>query len=241
MRQLVEQLQEKYQLKKWYIDLQEVDDAYIMVDRWHYYPKDHIAILRYNPQYPKHVLETGIAFRMREMAMRFVEIHTKRLFIRHMEDIDFESEWILQSNPNVSLSDGYAPLQNKQDLMRKLQQMIADPGCFSICLNGTSIGHMSLRFVQRACVAIEIGYAIQEAYWKQGYGYEAVSAIIDMCFQHLDVDMVIASCFIDNKASKRVMEKCNMQYVGCLRKAYGHDLYGALDLLTYSIVKEEYK
>ena len=240
MRSIIEQLQEKYQLQKWYIDLQEVDDVYVMVDRWHYYPKDSIAILRVNPQYPKQLLEEGIAFRMREMAMRYATLNTKRLFIRHMDESDKDAEWKLQSNPNVSLTDGYGPLTTQQQLNRKLQQMIADPGCYSICLDGQSIGHMSLRFVQRACLAIELGYAIQEEYWNQGYGYEAVSKVIDMCFTYLGADMVIASCFIGNEASKRVMEKCNMKYEGCLRKAYQHDLWGPMDLLTYSIIKEEY-
>ena len=241
IRDYIQQLQTQYQLSDWYIDVQTTDDMYVMVDRWHYYEDDRIAILRINLQFPMQILEDAISYRMKEMAMRYMIVQTERLYLRHTAKEDYEAEWILQSNPNVALTDGYAPITNPQDLARKLQQMINDPGCYSICLlDGTVIGHMSLRFVQRACVAMEIGYAIQEAYWNQGYGFEAANAIVDKCFSYLHVDMVIASHFEGNIASQRIMEKLGMQYEGCMRKSYRHDLYGAMDLCTYSILKEEW-
>ncbi len=57
--------------------------------------------------------------------------------------------------------------------------------------------------------AMELGYAIGEPYWNQGYTTEAMRAIIAYLFEK-GYQKITAECFIENKASARVMEKSGM-------------------------------
>ena len=57
--------------------------------------------------------------------------------------------------------------------------------------------------------AMELGYAIGEPHWNKGYTTEAMRAVIDLLFTK-GYQKVTAECFIENKASARVMEKSGM-------------------------------
>ena len=60
--------------------------------------------------------------------------------------------------------------------------------------------------------SIEIGYGIGSNYWNKGYMSEAVKVFIQYLLNEREFDTVLASCFIENPASKRVMEKVGMTY-----------------------------
>ena len=58
----------------------------------------------------------------------------------------------------------------------------------------------------------EIGYGIGSGYWNRGYATEAVHRFLDFLFREKGLHTVYASFFTGNDASRRVMEKCGMQY-----------------------------
>lgn len=73
--------------------------------------------------------------------------------------------------------------------------------------------------------SVEVGYAIGKKYWNNGYGTECLKALIDFMFS-LGVHKVTASHIIENSASGRVMEKCDMIYQGILvDEIYYQDKY----------------
>lgn len=57
---------------------------------------------------------------------------------------------------------------------------------------------------------IELGYAIGESFWNEGYTTEAMKAVIEYLFQR-EFETVTAQCFQENIASERVMMKCSMK------------------------------
>ena len=59
--------------------------------------------------------------------------------------------------------------------------------------------------------SVEIGYGIGSTYWNHGYVTEAVKAFIPFLFKK-GFKTVLASCFVENPSSKRVMEKVGMKY-----------------------------
>ena len=59
---------------------------------------------------------------------------------------------------------------------------------------------------------VEIGYGIGSSYWNKGYMSEAVKAFIQYLFDVEGFNKVYASCFMNNPASRRVMEKVGMIY-----------------------------
>lgn len=53
----------------------------------------------------------------------------------------------------------------------------------------------------------ELLYGVAEARWGRGYGVEAALAVIEHCFQTLDLPSIKASTDAANAASVRVLEK----------------------------------
>jgi len=60
---------------------------------------------------------------------------------------------------------------------------------------------------------VELGYAIGKKYWNKGYMSEALKVMIDFMFKN-GVHKIYCCHFLENKASGRVMEKCNMIFEG---------------------------
>ena len=58
----------------------------------------------------------------------------------------------------------------------------------------------------------EIGYGIGSGYWNRGYATEAVHRFLDYLFREKRLKTVYASFFTGNDASRRVMEKCGMNF-----------------------------
>lgn len=82
--------------------------------------------------------------------------------------------------------------------------------------------------------ACEIGYGIGSKHWNNGYVTEAVAAFIEYCFSKLNVNKVYASYFTGNDASKKVMEKCGMEYDHFVEKEFEY-LGRERDLTYYAI------
>lgn len=59
--------------------------------------------------------------------------------------------------------------------------------------------------------SLEIGYEVFAAYRNQGYGFEAVEAVVNWAFSHPELKRLIAHCPVDNLASIRILEKLGME------------------------------
>jgi [ribosomal protein S5]-alanine N-acetyltransferase len=61
---------------------------------------------------------------------------------------------------------------------------------------------------------LELGYEILPSYRNEGYGTEAVEALVDFAFRQLAAQKIIAHTPIDNIASIRIVEKLGMENAG---------------------------
>jgi RimJ/RimL family protein N-acetyltransferase len=68
---------------------------------------------------------------------------------------------------------------------------------------------------------IEVGYRFLEAHWGNGYATEAARASIAFGFGELGLERIVAVTLPDNLASRRVLEKCGLAFVGEML-VYGH-------------------
>ncbi len=60
---------------------------------------------------------------------------------------------------------------------------------------------------------VEIGYVIAPAYWGKGIATEAVKGLIDTVFRVAAAERVVANSRVINPASRRVLEKCGLNYI----------------------------
>jgi RimJ/RimL family protein N-acetyltransferase len=91
---------------------------------------------------------------------------------------------------------------------------------------GELIGDCGLFLVHGVGPEVEVAYHFGKQWWNRGYATEAASACLAFGFKECHLIEIIAICFPEHLASRRVMEKAGMKYVGPAR-------YYDLDLVKY--------
>jgi RimJ/RimL family protein N-acetyltransferase len=145
-------------------------------------------------------------------------LHTPRLTLRTvtMDDLDaVASSWKLDE----------APL-SRQEARKKIKPMLARhkqnaPGklfhlCLAIIPKGTQefIGWCGLDHTDRSKENPVLFYLLKSAYWGKGLATEAARAVLEYGFGELALPRIDSACDFENIASKRVMEKLGMRYLG---------------------------
>ena len=168
-------------------------------------------------------------------------LETNRLILRYMAPSDKQDIFININHDKDVLKyfiDKYCETVDESKLDRTIDFCLeAKRYFFAIVLKETNetIGMMlQCNNTSEVFNSIEVGYAIGKKYWNQGYVTEALDAFIKFLFS-LGVHKVMASHFLENVASKRVMEKCGMVYQGIVKEeVYYHNQYH--DLAYYYII-----
>ena len=82
---------------------------------------------------------------------------------------------------------------------------------FAIIMNERDelIGEASLH-LHGSHGAGELGYWVAEPFWGQGIGTEAVAAVLAFGFTELGLEMIYATCHVDNAGSEKLLLKNGM-------------------------------
>ena len=173
-------------------------------------------------------------------------LETERLILRKMALDDAEDMFEYASDPEVAKYTGWNTHQSVKEtrfflntvVKRYKNREITDWG---IVHKGDAkfIGTCGFAECHLSDSRAEIGYALSQKYWRQGYMSEAIAAVIDFGFRTMNLNRVEASCKVENIASSRVMEKVGMQFEGILRE---HKFIKGQywDLKIYSILRQEF-
>lgn len=147
-----------------------------------------------------------------------VLIETARLILRTVTMADTDSvasSWKLDEGP-IPLSE--AEQKIKRMLSNHAQNV---PGkivhlCLAIIFKESHefIGWCGLDHTNQKDADPALFYLLKANYWGKGLATEAARALLDYTFTQLELDSIHGGAAIDNLASKRVMEKLGMQYVG---------------------------
>ncbi|CAN5739594.1 GNAT family N-acetyltransferase [soil metagenome] len=81
---------------------------------------------------------------------------------------------------------------------------------------------------------MEIGYAIDKAYWGKGFATEAAEKFMRYAFEQLNAEKLVAVARPENTASRRVMEKLGMKFVKT-------GTFYSQTLVQYAISKSEWE
>lgn len=154
-----------------------------------------------------------------------IRIETPRLILRTvtMEDID-------EVALNIKLYSG--PISRdeaeKEVLWMQENHLRNAPGkiihlCLAIIDKDTQniIGWCGLDHRDTAKPNPVLFYLLKESCWGKGLATEAAKALLDYAFDKLCLTRIDSGCAFENIASKRVMEKIGMHYLG-LDEAGGH-------------------
>ncbi len=176
-------------------------------------------------------------------------LRTARLTIRPATTDDVEATWRIRRQPEVGRWITGAPTDPAAYAVS-----FCDPERLAVTLvverDGTTIGDLMLRVgdawaqaevvEQARGVQAELGWTLDPALGGQGYATEAVAELLRLCFEELGLRRVIASCFADNTASWRLMERLGMRRELVAVRESLHRDGRWLDALGYALLADDW-
>lgn len=156
-------------------------------------------------------------------------IITKRLKLRRWRESDRKPLAQLNSDPVVCEFLAGVQTRAECDLyFDKIQAHFEEYGygfwAVEILATKEFAGFIGLRNLSSGvpfAPCIEIAWRLQRQFWRQGLASEGARAVLDYARETLDLNDIVAFTTIQNRASRRVMEKVGM--IRDLAGDFGHD------------------
>jgi len=180
------------------------------------------------------------------MALEFFPVlNTNRLDLIEINQSHLSDLYKLFCDENVTRYYNLLPFKNEQQAQTLLDffydRFTIKSGIrWGIALKGQkyiigTIGFNNFAKDHRA----SIGYDIQPDYWNNGYMTEALRAVIDFGFNHLEVNRIEAEVMQGNISSEKLLYKLNFTKEGVLRQwMYWNKKH--YDMSMFSLLKMEY-
>jgi len=145
-------------------------------------------------------------------------LETPRLLLRPFTEADAPAFYDYARDPRVGLAAGWRPHRGLEETRRIIRNRMSAPNVFAVCERESGILVGSVGLLGRARGQGEgsvddIGYSFRPDRWGRGYATEAVERLLRHGFEELGLRQVWATCYEDNAASRRVLEKCGFRYL----------------------------
>ena len=147
-----------------------------------------------------------------------LELHTERLLLRTWRAEDLRGFAALNGDPQVMRHFPSVMSRAQSDAMaRRMQAHFAEFGFGYWVLERHGqpglIGVLGLQWVRVEAAftpAVEIGWRLQQAHWRQGYALEAATAALACAFEQLQLPEVLAFTVPANRPSLALMQRLGM-------------------------------
>jgi 3-dehydroquinate dehydratase / shikimate dehydrogenase len=148
-------------------------------------------------------------------------LETKRLILRHWEDVDYLSFYKMNSNPKVMEFFPFTLTKKQSDFVanRITTELSKKPyGFWAVALKTTGkfMGFIGIHYLDRIKMpftpCMEIGWRLDVPYWGKGYATEGAKCALEYGHKILKFKEIIAITPVINQRSRRVMEKLNMEH-----------------------------
>jgi [ribosomal protein S5]-alanine N-acetyltransferase len=154
-------------------------------------------------------------------------LSTARLDLRPLAPVDAAALFALKSDAVVQRYGSHAPwtaLQEAVDYIERDRRDMAEGRHAQFAVvrreDGTMLGTCTLYALDAQCRRADVGYALLPSAWGRGYANEAVTALLDWGFEHLDLNRVEADIDPRNAASARALERLGFTREGHLRERW---------------------
>ncbi len=169
-----------------------------------------------------------------------MNLETDRLLIRNFVMEDFDGLWDIFKDPVTMEHICPYTEQETRDFLRTFCVERTPPGALAAEDKDTGklIGYLLCKQVDAPGI-YELGWIFHRSVWRQGYAYEAVSALMDHLFRAEKAHKVVAETE-DAVRSLGLMEKLGMRREGVFRQ-HVRDTGGQWrDLYWYGLLRDEY-
>ncbi|MCL2224158.1 MAG: GNAT family N-acetyltransferase [Defluviitaleaceae bacterium] len=168
------------------------------------------------------------------------EIRTARLVLRKFrkEDAADVFEYASDEETMKFLTVGTHP---SIDVSRGVifNYFLSRTGIFAIEFDKKCIGCMDFR-IDHEDEKGSFGYVLNRKYWGRGFMTEALTAVLELAFEKLELNRVESTHYVGNEGSGRVMQKCGMKFEGVgIREKKIKGVFR--DVVHYAILKEHFR
>ena len=178
----------------------------------------------------------------------FPTLNTARLHLREILPTDAPALFAIHGDVEAMRWFGTDPMLTLQDAEKLVAtfaagRALANPGTRWAITDRTSgqlLGTCGLFKWNRNWHSCALGYELARSAWGQGLMHEALDAVLDWGFEHMDLNRVEAQVHPHNTASIKRLEALGFVREGLLRQA-GFWLGEHRDLLQYSLLRGERK
>lgn len=175
------------------------------------------------------------------------ELQTQRLLLRDFSMEDLDDFYTYCANPDVGIHAGWPAHQNKEQSEKVLRRMMESGEYWAVCEreSGRNIGlvrlHPDERRKRSPQNALAMSYLLAKEQWGKGYMTEALREVLRHAFEEMGLALISVYRFSYNERSARVMEKLGFVYEGTLRQCTERFDGQLLDVLCFSLSREEYE
>jgi len=177
-------------------------------------------------------------YHVSQLLLPRLRLETERLLLRRYAPGDAESCFGFLSHPGDAYMDCCKAFPERNaEFYERVSLFAQRETQYMITLKETGqvIGTVNVfPDDSRAVDALEIGYSIAHAFQRQGYAFEALSALLALLQQELHWELVTAGILPENAASEGLLKKLGFRREGLRRKAVWHEGLGKpVDLVYY--------
>ncbi len=165
--------------------------------------------------------------------------------IRDFEYKDLDAFHEFSKNSNTALSAGWKPHENIEISRNVLMSHILSDTTYAIINNENNkfMGTIELcdSHIRERLKAFEIGFALMPNYVGYGYAKEACQLLMEFAFKKKKADVIEMCHKTDNARSEKTINSLGLTKEGIIRKykkLFNNDI---IDVVIYSITKEEYE
>ncbi len=173
---------------------------------------------------------------------------TNRLLLRRLKIGDAQSvfdHWL--SDERVTDNRINPAHQAVSETIERITNIVDKYGSTEFCYWGIElktsnelIGEIDLYNFDNATENCEVSYSLGHKWWNQGYGTEALKAVVEFGFRHMNVHKISAAHNIDNPASGKIMSKAGMEQEGIIRHMIRNSKSQYKDCAICGILQEDY-
>lgn len=146
-------------------------------------------------------------------------LETSRLQFRSWQPNDQELIEALWNNPDINRHTYIYKSMSKEELKRRLETELMNEKRFGVQqwpvfhkYGNEFVGACGLKPYKLFEGIFEFGIYILPEYWKQGYGYEAGSAMLEHTFRSLNISSVFGGHSPQNQITSHLMKKLGFRF-----------------------------
>jgi ribosomal-protein-alanine N-acetyltransferase len=176
-----------------------------------------------------------------------IPITTPRLILRRLADGDWKDLLEFMSDDELFRCSEGSPLGEEQIIQwleaDKAVKLTTPDAAFCLAMQlqagGKVIGYVSLKFIAGFLQQATCDVVVSRSFQRQGFGTEAVNAVLRFCFEGIALHRVITSFDSRDISARRLFEKVGMRREGEFLK--GRFVNGEwVDTVWLAMLSEEY-